>query len=300
MLRMNKNINTIQAIRAIAALMIMIFHSDRIFSSFNWDSYINYVNFGKYGVDIFFILSGFIITFIYKNNLENLWDFGFKRIIRIYPVYLEVLIIGLFMILSGLDFRNMSNNQIDFFGSIFLINPTNHDNLILSVAWTLSYEIWFYLIFGLSMAIFGKKFYNGIVIFFLLTIMNQFIFKLDNFFLGWYNYEFCFGIVLATYFSEFIKNIDKKIYYPKPILLIGSSSYSLYLLHIPLLEFFGRITGKFASKDIFIINLFWIITTLSIVIILSIMNHIYFEKPIIRYFRNLMLNKVKFKKYLLT
>lgn len=72
----------IQGLRAIAVLAVIIFHINK-----------EWLPSGFIGVDIFFVISGFIISSIILNNKKkfNFFDFYKKRINRIIPPYLLLL-----------------------------------------------------------------------------------------------------------------------------------------------------------------------------------------------------------------
>lgn len=105
-------------------------------------------DFGKYGVDFFFVLSGFIIT---KSNLHK--DGGsvaaskylLLRVVRIFVPYLPI---GVFMFFAYQLMPSISESgtarQISTW-TTFLLVP--HGNPALSVAWTLVYEMLFYYVF---------------------------------------------------------------------------------------------------------------------------------------------------------
>ena len=84
-------IDGIQYLRAVAALMVVMFHSRlTTFGSDTWPT------FGHSGVDIFFVISGFVMAYATKdinpnlnfnNRLSNTYEFLRKRFIRIFPLY---------------------------------------------------------------------------------------------------------------------------------------------------------------------------------------------------------------------
>lgn len=116
----------------------------------------NFVNLGAFGVGIFFLISGFVISF----SVERRSSCGFlvNRLIRIYPVVtvalvLDVLIIALYHLLKFNHFPP-SINLADFVtnGFIFL-RPLLGGNHVDGVLWTLEIELFFYFI----MFLFGRK-----------------------------------------------------------------------------------------------------------------------------------------------
>ncbi len=263
-------LNSIQFFRALAAIMVLLVHTRDYFVPVNFE-------YGRFGVDIFFVLSGFVMAFIHHERAEKIKNFTLKRIVRIYPTYLEVLLIAI-LIFGAKKFDIGANLLFTDY------DANSRDNRILGVSWTLSYEFWFYFVFGISMMFFKRKFYTGIWIFLFATLANMIFFK-ENFWLSWRNLEFCSGVALCYFLRNEIISLDEKIKFPKIIILIGDASYSLYLLHIPLFYTLGRFLHKFTSTNILAINLFWYLVFLVATISISILNHLFFEKKIINFFR---------------
>jgi hypothetical protein len=196
----------IQVLRGVAALMVVLHHS---IGSLKYYHHINNYfldligSIGKLGVDFFFILSGFIISFsaIEKYNSNNaLKNYFLNRIIRIYVPYIPI---GTVMLLlySFLPHFSNSNRSISTLSSLTLI-PQGQPAL--SVAWTLIFEVFFYIVFCISFI--SKKAWNYFLFFWFLFIFYfNYIQVLPSFFqnafsrifLSTYNIEFILGYLLA-------------------------------------------------------------------------------------------------------
>ncbi|MFB9949561.1 acyltransferase family protein [Rhizobium puerariae] len=135
---------SIQYLRAFAALAVVIFHAgERVGSPFT---------IGAAGVDIFFVVSGFIMMAISDNRPVSPGAFLRSRLLRIAPVYwiatgamITGAIIGLF--------PNLKLDLAHTLGSFFFVpvaSPSS-GNLwpVLVQGWTLNYEIFFYAVFAL-------------------------------------------------------------------------------------------------------------------------------------------------------
>jgi exopolysaccharide production protein ExoZ len=135
----------IQVLRAVAALMVLFFHMRP-----QWDAepYLStlgeWTKWGFSGVDIFFVLSGFVVYGSAKGALHQntgAWSFLWRRFSRIYfgywPVFLLVLAVYPFA------FSNGTQPAIEMFGSFILVYPDISKNWI-PTAWSLTFELMFY------------------------------------------------------------------------------------------------------------------------------------------------------------
>lgn len=119
-----------------------------------------------FGVEVFFIISGFIICHSTKSivsaSFHNAAAFLVKRILRIYPVYFVILALYVLIFYKNLytgvpEGGSLSTNSI--IRSIFLIpldwnsSPPYYGWGTIIASWTLGYEMYFYLIFAMSMTI---------------------------------------------------------------------------------------------------------------------------------------------------
>ena len=146
-----------QALRGLAAFLILAKHAlyevDLISPiDFNYGNYQYYI----VGIDIFFVLSGFIMVYMSwgKSGVGAAKDFMLRRIIRIVPVYwfytalLAVVALTIPQVLGKAEF-----DTIEFFKSLFFIPYFNGENLqpFLANGWTLNYEMYFYTIFAVCL-----------------------------------------------------------------------------------------------------------------------------------------------------
>ena len=146
-------LNGLQNLRAFAAYAVVFFHLlEALNLSGPW--YIGHFHVGAAGVDIFFVLSGFIMVHTVKPTETSL-DFMLKRFFRIAPVYWLVTLTWAGMIWAApyLD-RNVSVTSESILGSLFFIPTWRPDGMIapvLLVGWTLVLEMAFYVLFSLSL-----------------------------------------------------------------------------------------------------------------------------------------------------
>ena len=109
-------------------------------------------------VDIFFFISGFIISYIQKDNYNPI-NFLYKRLKRILPLYYIVSCIILFVYLYDFTlFNNSTGNKTDILSSFLLIQAKSGYAPLLNVSWSLCYEVIFYFLFSVGIFIFRERF----------------------------------------------------------------------------------------------------------------------------------------------
>lgn len=98
---MRKQIHALTSLRFFAAFSVVLFHFRESFGeNLNFGIATNFISRGYIWVDFFFILSGFIIAYVYQEqfsrpSLKIYWRFIINRIARIYPAH--VFVVGLFL-----------------------------------------------------------------------------------------------------------------------------------------------------------------------------------------------------------
>ncbi len=168
--------------------------------------------FGAYGVDFFFVLSGFIILYAHYNDIgrANLTSYFKKRFIRIYPTY-WVIVIPLIplLFLSPTIGAQGTETEISVLVKSVLLIP-NDTPPILGVAWTLTHEIFFYLVFGLTLLNLKPKYSIPLVISWAIISMASFagLIHFNNFFyldfiFSKFNLEFILGMAAAYLFIRY-------------------------------------------------------------------------------------------------
>jgi exopolysaccharide production protein ExoZ len=147
---------SIQILRAIAACAVMFAHAWptlRVFGA--QDSIPNFI-LGASGVDLFFVISGFIMVYS-SEPLFGCRDaprrFLGRRLLRIVPLYWIMTTLVLF----GHHFKIPTNSSAaHVIGSYFFVpiaTPGGTAEPLLGVGWTLNYEMFFYVIFAAFVAL---------------------------------------------------------------------------------------------------------------------------------------------------
>ncbi len=341
-----QKIQTLQVLRAVAAIMVVFFHAHSYMLPHKLEegaSVFRGFNMGYAGVEIFFVISGFIMWHIHRMDIgvsSKFLSYAYKRIVRIYPLYLLVLfsLVGLYFVFPDTGPDNARNIHQIFLSATLIPLPFIP---VMEVAWTLQYEMFFYVMFSLLIAN-KRKGYPLMIIWALGCMTNlfidtqvfpfSFIFSAYNllFMLGGgaayilhqknFNYGFIIpvvggGLFLSVGLSEAYRIIEwykplrtvlyglgaflmlgmlfheknNLIKYPSGLLLLGDSTYSIYLTHGAVL----MILAKFAKFDFlsFVPStaMFFAITIISIIGGLAF--YWIIERNIIRFFRTLWINK---------
>ena len=148
-------IKTLQAGRAIAAICVAAFHLSIGMGLARFggqEVFRDYTRLGDYGVDFFFVLSGFIILFAHHKDIgkpEAWGNYIYRRFIRLFPIYwlyTFVFVVVLFFV-GGTDAK-MPSTFSDWATALTLIRFTDGAPP-LTIAWTLFHELAFYALFSL-------------------------------------------------------------------------------------------------------------------------------------------------------
>lgn len=291
-----RNLDSIQFLRAVAVLLVVFFHYRFDLSYFITNSATLFFN-GSIGVDLFFVISGFIIYFVTDNNKSGFnasISFIFKRVIRVIPPYFIMTMV--FVYFGGYSIDNLMNSLL------FLPSTTSEAPFYgypsLVVGWSLNYEIYFYLAAFIGILAFKNKKWLFVTLGIMTIIITPAIVKGNLLLSSTFNYgiksaylsmitnsiiiDFVFGVLCgwitknvtfsskivvslsiisiffftAVYFIGFrsehgpilwgfasfmlvlsFVELEKKqlIYIPKTMTAIGDISFSIYLIHIPVL-----------------------------------------------------------------
>ena len=147
-----QSLRAIQALRALAALAVLIFHAV-LWGSETYAPYTKSVvdisRIGAAGVILFFVISGFIMLWTTWDQFGasgNVRSFAWRRFIRIYPFYWVLLIPG--VVLLAATSPSMPG-PLDLLGAALLW--PGEASTVLVVAWSLSYEMLFYVVFAAAL-----------------------------------------------------------------------------------------------------------------------------------------------------
>ena len=200
---LQNKIESIQVLRFFAAFSVMMVH-------------LPVFEFGIWGVDIFFVISGFIMMYVTENNEKF---FLLKRIFRIVPLY-WILTLGVFVLAIFIPevLNNTTANTAHLIKSLFFIpfdkNGTGHFP-ILFLGWTLNFEVIFYFLFSLSLVFFKENRMIACSIFIIIFLVFNKVFSEKNFIFETYAndifIEFIFGMVLFMIWKRYKNKISTNL-----------------------------------------------------------------------------------------
>ena len=241
-----KQIDALTSLRFFAACSVLLFHSGSSWLASTGlapDFLITFLFNGYLGVSFFFVLSGFILTYVYHSssmNSSQVQGYAFSRFARVYPS----LFLSLVAMIPFIEEIKPSKAIWQFLMLQSWLPPViPADDYIVNwnlQVWTLSVELFFYLIFPFTLVLIKKlsdrKIFS-IVILMALTIGG---FRLpeiragDNLLFGWMAYvpipilrtpEFIYGMSLATLFVRGkVASYPRLLFFLVSLLLLGMAS----------------------------------------------------------------------------
>ena len=340
-----QTLNNIQMLRAIAALLVVFHHALPHYAVMGGEiTLISSIGeWGFLGVDIFFVISGFIMaytTFNKERTFLNAKIFMKHRLFRIYlgywPFFFMMLVIGLY-----------KDANFDIIGSFFLTN-TEMSKLVLPISWSLTFELYFYFLFLLTFLFSINKLYLLIPLF---ACIALFIALYPHLYIALAAYfipslpmiefsplllefaplllEFLSGVLLYMYKDHLMKRwilflcvliviivyslgmiyefkygitrvlsfgagaffivlgaliLEEKNLYRagSMFVLLGNASYTLYLSHLIIIEFFHFVGLRtlFSTNNEMFLPLIGLLIMISLAVIFSLVYYQKIEKPI--------------------
>jgi exopolysaccharide production protein ExoZ len=169
---LNNVLQSLQAWRAISVLAVVVYHlafeTQRVWGDNCSNLFGPLADFGFLGVDVFFAISGFIIVWVYAGKLNTpreIPEYFWHRFTRIYPLYI---FISLPSFIAGLISHQLKWKST--LGALALLWP--YPLLANPVAWSLCYEISFYIFFA-SAFLLPRRFLPFILAFWAICIVGH-------------------------------------------------------------------------------------------------------------------------------
>lgn len=200
-------LHALQYLRAIAALVVVYAHACIQVPAYS----AKLMEFGSFGVDIFFVISGFIMLYISKSSHKP-GAFMLNRIRRVAPLYwfFTLLMAVIFLIMPSVfakaDLTIESLLKSLFFIPHFSAAHPGEVWPIVAPGWSLNFEMYFYLLFALSLFAPEKLRLTLITVVisgvFLAATLADTGGPWNKFFTDNVVFEFIFGMLLAHYYKR--------------------------------------------------------------------------------------------------
>ena len=340
----------VEFLRGMAATLVMLAHASHIISDHGDQAFGNFWQFGRAGVDFFFVLSGFIIAFVHAEDIgmpTAFRSFWIKRVVRIYPLYILVTIPWLLLLWISPTADRSERDVMHVLASLVLWPEVPEP--VLGVGWSLRHELAFYAMF--SLMIWRKRLGEGLMLLWFAVILGGMVYQmfegeppfgggsLGTVFLRGFNLDFIFGIVVARILRQGalsqarwlltagvviflatgmyesygplimhewpVRNLSYAlgaalmlagmgsldmtgIKTPRLAIRLGAASYSIYLVHLPVLvvlEFGMRFMPHIHEIPIELRHAAAVLVTLAIGVAVSEI----VEQPLLRWMRKRLL-----------
>lgn len=342
-------LQTLQAARAVAANLVVFSHLLSVEAKYTGGGVLPAsALYGMAGVDLFFVLSGFIMVAVAGVSVRPA-EFLWRRIVRIYPSYWLVSLAVLAVTFIAPQIVNSSvEGPISVWRSFLLVPAPTVP--LLAVGWTLVHEMYFYIVFAILLLLrlptlagllvwatvlvvvtllapdqvsafpvlhvmtspLTAEFMMGALIGVLwrrrctagattASIVGAAALALSIFYIAptiplvtnpqfelWRVAIFCIPCTLVIYGLAGIESL----YHVKPwplLVLIGDSSYAVYLLHVLVLSTIGRAIAFFSPFGSIGISVVLIVTGWVAANVAGILFHFLFERPTLRWLHQVSL-----------
>ena len=341
----------IQCLRALAAFAVVISHLLLFEQKYETGAAIApaAVEYGMSGVDLFFVISGFIIATVTAGRFARSGEAGQflrQRCIRIYPIYWVYCAAVLAVFLVDPTIVNSSHGRPDVLRS-FLLLP-QHNLPLLLVAWTLVYKMFFYLVFSLAVRWLKESQLAPALLVWAAVIVagNRLIGTMDDAFLGPFLglffspliLEFIAGCFVAlsvrrlragsavacivlglagfaggsvalaqlgmpfplgwgrvliygtssTFLVAGVLGVEQAGYrrFPRPVVMLGDASYSLYLSHILVLAVVGHVWARMLAGTSPVNHAAALCLAVGLALVWGLLSFRFIETPLLIRMRN--------------
>jgi peptidoglycan/LPS O-acetylase OafA/YrhL len=197
--------------RAIAAWLVVYHHYMQGFHGFNSTSFVGqfFTQVGPFGVDVFFVVSGFIMVYTLRLGQYTAAEFLLRRVIRIVPAY-WFMTLAFMVVLHEFPSTFASRFQWDLssLALSLLFIPHQHPSgmggfPLLTVGWTLNYEMFFYAWLSVMLCVFPRAWFGACVASLLaVPVLWNKSWPYGSIVGGNLLYEFALGMVLAQMYLK--------------------------------------------------------------------------------------------------
>jgi exopolysaccharide production protein ExoZ len=210
-------LSSLQFLRALAAWMVVFHHYNQVI--FDWDMGNSILGaqfgdffkvYGKLGVDIFFVISGFIMFYSLHRSPTSSGKFIINRIVRVVPVYWFYTFLLLLLTTFSIAETSSQFTFVSLIKSLLFIPHDNPSETLgafpfLTVGWTLNFEMFFYVTLACMLAVFKNKAVIGTFILLLVLPVvwgDHWAFGFRTILTSSYLAEFAIGLLLGFVFCN--------------------------------------------------------------------------------------------------
>ncbi len=254
---MKTHFSLLDVLRFFAAFWVMNFHY-----LFNQTGDLEWYRYGNLGVQLFFIISGFVI--VQSLNGKSVKEFAVNRFLRLFPLFwiLCTATYLITLIIPGTATVNFSEylRSMTMFGDLFN-RIVGYTRLIDPSYWTLTVELIFYIGIGIFTYYFSDKKIRYFLAFWLVFSVIAFLFRMDhNFYIKLllvrHASYFAFGGALALIATKQARNVFEK--YFDWILLFASGIFATYIHPLALEPYYT--VNPLDTKIITLLHILFFIT----------------------------------------
>lgn len=320
---MKHRLLNIQALRGLAALAVVWIHATQ---SRSWEPLVTSGSLGDLGVDVFFVISGFVIPYSLPDDYQvrDLGRFMLRRMTRLEPPVIACIAMVLILQSASAFIPWFKGNPFIYTAPqialhFFYLIPFTPYTWIVPVFWTLSFEFFFYIAVGTLWPTFRESaitmtFLAALAAFSAIVAFSS----AHDLVLASHVFEFFVGIVCARYYMKFdggssffaaLASTCALLWflagYKVAIVAIatgliivfshgafwrkfaglGAISYSLYLVHQPILGRILNIGDRFGKGAIH--DVFWSLVGVLASIAVAVIWWRYIERPAIKWSRRI-------------
>jgi peptidoglycan/LPS O-acetylase OafA/YrhL len=216
--------NQLDLLRGYAAFGVVLYHfMYHFFNVFNINGGFKFFAIGKFGVALFFILSGFLISISMNRNSPT--RFLIFRAIRLLPTLFSCCTVSyVFIQLLGINYREVT--KFDFLSNFLVFPSWFNAKFIDGSYWTLEYEWVFYLICAFSLFIVKYRFEFISILLLVLPIIELLV-GVEYFPVSLYLKDYSLLFLIGVCLSQ-IYNSDK--FFNKYLLILGVAFIIMFLI----------------------------------------------------------------------
>lgn len=239
-----QTLDSIQALRGIAACLVVLYHTagvERVYAHATFQPLSPFLFFGAEGVDLFFVISGFIIVWTSFDSFEKpaaIPKYLARRAARIFPLYWIFFAFALLMGRLGLSHAVEGRDNVGNMISIFFLLPIECVHIV-PVSWTLTFEFLFYCLFALALPFRRRVFPLFLLGWFLLVVAAaiyppgasdplSFVHRVANVVFHVRTIEFMFGCLVALQLKRKIPS-RPLLWFGLGVLIFAAAGVRLYL-----------------------------------------------------------------------